>query len=99
MISFSWDISEKLDKITGARIYENLLPFLVLRGPVFNSIKKKFEKITANEKMKILTKVIHRKSIFLILDLNFFFRSLNSRTFDILKHVSRSPRPKITEKS
>ena len=28
-----------------------------------------------------------------------FFKSLDSRTFDVLKHVSRFPRPKITHKS
>ena len=27
-----------------------------------------------------------------------FFKSLKSRTFDILKHVSRFPKPKITQK-
>ena len=49
--------------------------------------------------MKILTKVIHRKSHFAYTRFEHFFKSLNSRTFDILKHVSRFPRPKITQKS
>ena len=58
---------------TGARIYEYYLPCLMLRDLLFNSIQK-FEKITANEnKMKTLTKLIYRKSIFLILVSNIFF--------------------------
>ena len=36
-------------KGTSARIYKNLLPCLMLRGILFNSIQN-FEKITANEK-------------------------------------------------
>ena len=49
--------------------------------------------------MKNLTKVIDRKSFFLIFDLKIFFKSLNGQTSDILKHISRFPSPKITPKS
>ena len=44
---------------TGAQTYENLLPCLTLGA--FSIISSKFVKITANEKMIILTTVIHRK--------------------------------------
>ena len=47
--------------LTGACIYEYLLPCPMLRGLLFDSIQN-FEKITVNEKLKFFTKVIHRKS-------------------------------------
>ena len=53
---------------TGARIYENLLPCLMLRGLLFNSVQN-FEKIIANKKMENLAKVIRS---------DIFFKSLKS---------------------
>ena len=50
--------------------------------------------------MTILTKVIQRKSTCHFSHTRFehFFKFLNGRTFDILKHVSSFPRHKITQK-
>ena len=57
---------------TGARIYEYLLPCPMLRGFLFNSIQKFRENNSPSKKNEILTKVIHRKSIIRLLDLNIF---------------------------
>ena len=52
------------------------------------------------KEMNVLTKLIHRKSIFLYSYTQFehFFNSLNSRTFVISKHNVHFPMPKISKK-
>ena len=83
---------------TGPRIYENLLPCLMVRGLLFNSIQKLRENNSQWNKRRLWQKWFIKKKKISDTRFEHFFKSLNSRTFDILKHVSRFPRPKITQK-
>ena len=78
---------------TGARIYKKKCLLAWCLGAFSLIPFKIFEKIAANEKNENFDQfeVAHWKS--------HFSYSRKSRTLDILKHVSRFPRPKITQKS
>ena len=85
---------------TGAWIYENLLPCLMLMGLLFNSFKKFRENNSQLKKWKFWPNwFIEKACHFFCTRFEDFSKFLNSQTSDILKHITRFPRPKITQKS